>query len=135
MNTNTNLPQFPVALRKMWSGAEVQQWINEHLAPLLAAELTPAARDILTERQRQISAEGWTPAHDDQHGDGSLASAAACYAMAGAYRNYEPREHWRWNDSWWKPSSDPRRNLEKAGALILAEMERIDRTKQQGGAA
>ena len=23
-------PQFPTMLRKMWSGAEVQQWINEH---------------------------------------------------------------------------------------------------------
>jgi hypothetical protein len=23
-------PQFPTSLRKMWSGGEVQEWINEH---------------------------------------------------------------------------------------------------------
>lgn len=28
-------PQFPTALRKMWSGGEVQNWINENVAPLL----------------------------------------------------------------------------------------------------
>lgn len=25
-------PKFPTVLRKMWSGAEVQQWLNEHYA-------------------------------------------------------------------------------------------------------
>jgi hypothetical protein len=28
--TGTAPPQFPTALRKMWSGTEVQQWINQH---------------------------------------------------------------------------------------------------------
>ncbi|GAG33310.1 unnamed protein product, partial [marine sediment metagenome] len=35
-------------------------------------------------------------------------------------------EIWPWDPSWWKPT-DERRNLEKAGALIVAELERLDR--------
>jgi len=40
----------------------------------------------------------------------------------------EPKapKNWPWNAGWWKPS-DRRRNLVKAGALILAEIERLDR--------
>lgn len=33
---------------------------------------------------------------------------------------------WCWDRSWWKPTT-PRRDLVKAAALILAEIERIDR--------
>ena len=35
---------------------------------------------IAKERQRQVSVEGWTPQHDDEHKDGEMAIAAACYA-------------------------------------------------------
>ena len=41
-----------------------------------------AAQDVLTERRRQVEAEGWTTAHDDEHEDGQLAAAAASYAVA-----------------------------------------------------
>jgi hypothetical protein len=96
-----------------------------------AAEVpTQAARDVLAERQRQISKEGWTPEHDDEHNKGELGSAAACYAL-GAGRHYLwahlEATWWRWDASWWKPSDDTRRMLVKAGALILAEIERLDR--------
>ncbi len=88
--------------------------------------LSPAARDVLSERQRQINAEGWTPEHDDTHSNGSLGMAAACYCEP-RYRFYaEPPAPWPWDKKWWKPS-DRRRDLIKAGALILAEIERIDR--------
>lgn len=40
---------------------------------------TAASRAIDAERQRQISVEGWTPEHDDQHDDGSLLQAAVFY--------------------------------------------------------
>lgn len=33
---------------------------------------------IAAERQRQIDAEGFDAAHDDEHTDGELANAAAC---------------------------------------------------------
>ncbi|KVM72586.1 hypothetical protein WJ61_01100 [Burkholderia ubonensis] len=35
------LPRFPTMLRKMWSGGEVQRWIDENIAPHVL--LTPAA--------------------------------------------------------------------------------------------
>ena len=39
---------------------------------------------IEEERQRQIDVEGWTDEHDDQHINGELSNAAACYS-AGAH--------------------------------------------------
>ncbi|WP_018435313.1 Lar family restriction alleviation protein [Paraburkholderia atlantica] len=91
------------------------------------APLTDAARDVLAERQRQVTAEGWTPAHDDEHTESEIALAAACYAMAaGGYAKGQTPPNWPWSLSWWKPAYG-RRDLIKAGALILAESERIDR--------
>ena len=90
--------------------------------------ITQAAADVLAERQRQISTEGWTPEHDDEHGAGQLAAAAGCYALfsdAYPFAKQCPAE-WPWDAAWWKPS-DYRRDLVKAGALILAEIERLDR--------
>ena len=40
------------------------------------------AQMIAAERARQVSVEGWTPEHDDQATNGSLAIAAACYAIS-----------------------------------------------------
>lgn len=86
--------------------------------------LTQAARDVLAERQRQISAEGWTPEHDDEHLPGELSLAAASYVCAD--EGDAPPAIWPWDWSWWKPR-DRRRNLVKSGALVLAELERVDR--------
>lgn len=103
--------------------------------------ISAAARDVLAERQRQISVEGWTPEHDDKHDAlGELADAASCYAK-GAYLPEQAKAiacpiFWPWDHSWWKPST-PRRDLVKAGALILAEIERLDRAaiaSTKGGA-
>lgn len=90
--------------------------------------ITNAARDILSERQRQIASEGWTPESDDNYLSGELANAAACYAMTDPVMDPDRPApvDWPWTASWWKPS-DRRRDLIKAGALILAEIERIDR--------
>lgn len=95
-----------------------------------------AAKDVLAERERQVNIEGWTPAHDDEHAGGQMANAAACYALhtepfgnVGDYLRF-----WPWSSNWWRPTNR-RRNLIKAGALILAEIERIDRAAmaaQQG---
>jgi hypothetical protein len=86
---------------------------------------TPASRDVLAERRRQIEAEGWTPEHDDAHSDGSLGNAAACYAATQRPDGMCPA-YWPWKASWWKPN-DRRSDLVRAGALILAEIERLDR--------
>jgi hypothetical protein len=79
---------------------------------------------IAAERRRQIEAEGWTPEHDDAHRNNELARAAAAYALPDDYRDCD---HWPWNDSW-KPTPDDRiRELVKAGALIVAEIDRLQR--------
>jgi hypothetical protein len=81
---------------------------------------------IAAERRRQIEAEGWTPEHDDEHGDGELAAAAACYAGPAwsLLREHEPPLMWPWDEKWWKPG-DRIRELTKAGALIAAEIDRL----------
>lgn len=92
-----------------------------------------AFRDVAQERARQQLIEGWTPEHDDEHQDGSLAKAAACYAeWAGRLLDIvpplDPPSAWPWAKEWWKPK-DRRRDLVRAGGLILAEIERLDRIK------
>ncbi|WP_253945938.1 hypothetical protein [Pseudomonas aeruginosa] len=88
--------------------------------------------DVQAERRRQITAEGWTPEHDDQHGHGQMARAAACYALAGSSAPNDGTAAllvslaWPWDQQWWKPTS-ARRDLVKACALALAEIERLDR--------
>lgn len=62
---------------------------------------------IAAERQRQIDVEGWTPEHDDEHDDGSLAMAACCYAAPAKIYTKEDfanslsfDDPWRWEDHW-----------------------------------
>lgn len=103
-----------------------------------ASQATAAARDVLVECRRQVVAEGWTPKHDDDHNSGDLAKAAAAYAMAAVsqtqgYTVNRPPLLWPWDKAWWKPC-DARRSLVKAGALILAEVERLDRADAQADA-
>lgn len=119
-----------------------------------------AIEDIAAERHRQIEAEGWTRTHDDEHNHGEMARAASAYALAGSWPTSEEdrslardmeqsygadsrtgRDNplmaisvlWPWDVKWWKPS-DRRRNLVKAGALIVAEIERLDRAASKQAA-
>lgn len=88
--------------------------------------LSNAVQSVISERQRQQSVEGWTPEHDDEHTEGEMAEAAACYAMFANNQGFSVPDLWPWAREWWKQSGQ-RRDLVKAGALILAEIERIDR--------
>lgn len=96
--------------------------------------------EIAAERLRQMNVEGWTEAHDDAHTDGSLASAAACYAdklmvkkmswcngLGSVVPSSWPES---WSPKWWKPKSR-RRDLIRAAALIVAEIERLDRAERK----
>lgn len=98
-----------------------------------ALPLPAAITDIIAERQRQQSVEGWTPKNDDIYKSGTLSTAAACYVARAfstpAYKETIPQA-WPWSPDWWKPTT-PRRDLVKAGALIAAEIERIDRAAHQ----
>lgn len=95
---------------------------------------TPATAMIAEERRRQVSEEGWSHQHDDRHVHGELSDAAACYAI-GEKESWQSEEReclfpllWPWDLSWWKPCKDNRiKELVKAGALIAAEIERLQR--------
>ncbi|MEM1191515.1 MAG: hypothetical protein AAGI72_23490 [Pseudomonadota bacterium] len=101
--------------------------------------MSKAIEDIAAERKRQIEQERWTPEHDDSHDGGELCAAAACYAATAASKQlYSSSDDtaiaitiltgriWPWGNRWWKPGT-VRRMLVKAGALIVAEIERLDR--------
>lgn len=96
-----------------------------------------ALADVVTERRRQIEIENWTPAHDDEHTKGELAHAAIAYAMwatqPGEMELSSPPAWWPWDLSWWKPK-DMRRDLVRAAALLLAEVERMDRATSKSSA-
>ncbi|MBV5522492.1 hypothetical protein KUT96_32110, partial [Pseudomonas aeruginosa] len=87
-------------------------------------EVPQAWLDVQAERRRQITAEGWTPEHDDLYCAAELPRAAAAYILNGA--NDEAPAIWPFSAKWWKPR-DARSNYVRAGALILAEIERLDR--------
>lgn len=103
---------------------------------------------IAAERKRQIVKEGWTSKHDDtEHDDFDLTQAATAYCLK-TIEDFSVRtrgdlfQHltaaclsaiWPWEPYWWKPvKEDPIRNLTKAGALIAAEIDRLQRDKRRG---
>lgn len=97
--------------------------------------------EIATERRRQVTVEGFTASHDDMHRSGELAGAAACYAtqsVLDGIGRVDLREMvkrtisdlWPWATYWWKPKNR-RRDLIRAAALIVAEIERMDRAEDR----
>lgn len=90
---------------------------------------------IAAERQRQIEEEGWSANHDDQHNRFELSKAAIAYLNPS--NSDHVRNFWPWDWKWWKPSLpsievpsyevSQIRNLVKAGALIAAEIDRLER--------
>ncbi|ERF04794.1 hypothetical protein PA13_1024625 [Pseudomonas aeruginosa HB13] len=94
-----------------------------------AGQVPQAWLDVQAERRRQITAEGWTPEHDDLYCAAELPRAAAAYILNGA--NDEAPAIWPFSAKWWKPR-DARSNYVRASALILAEIERLDRAAAPG---
>lgn len=93
--------------------------------------------EIAAERKRQVEAEGFDATHDDQHSNGEISDAALCYGNEVRWRRMfgktveksliqGPPAAWPWAREWWKPKND-RRDLIRAAALIVAEIERLDR--------
>jgi hypothetical protein len=100
------------------------------------------AEDLIkAERQRQRETIGYTDESDDRHVRGELRSAAECYFAAalkesGATEgNVNPTARvpstWPWSPGSWRPFSGKVRMLTKAGALYVAEKERLKRKGQR----
>lgn len=93
---------------------------------------------IAAERERQIKVERFSAEQDDGYTDNELGKAADSYLAAVITPDDEGDENgksrpawdWPWDKKWWKPSDDPIRNLVKAGALIAAEIDRLQRLKR-----
>lgn len=99
---------------------------------------TAAIELIAKERERQINIEGWTSEHDKKHDKGELALAAAAYALAEEIRDETKSNRspywWPWENRYWRPTPNDRtRELVKAGALIVAEIERLQGTENNNG--
>jgi hypothetical protein len=127
-NTKTGIFKFPDDV------AAIIRRLDAAEAKVARLEGT-AARDVLAERARQVEAEGWTTERDDTYQKGELAQAAGAYALASTFYHADPYAAvltiWPWSRSWLKPTN-PRRDLVKAGALIIAEIERLDRAALKG---
>lgn len=123
------------------------------MTPEIQERVTPeqlqAFHDITRERARQQPTneldhthEPWTPEHDDAHLKGELWKAALFYTntavrpQSWVYARFH--SDWPWEPQYFKPwkkdatgkyttEIDPERCLIKAGALILAEQERLER--------
>lgn len=111
--------------------------------------IAQASVDVLRERIRQVEGEGFDSAHDDEHDDDSLATAAACYAApepifvefnSQGVRSFQ--DPWPWiiynrgeecrdRTEWNKSEMPRRRQLVIAAALIIAEIERMDRAAKE----
>jgi virulence-associated protein VapD len=81
--------------------------------------------DVIAERQRQIEKHGFNHQQDDGYVFDELPRAARAYIMV-SNTHEDPPPSWPWARSFWKPRTR-RRNLVKAVALLIAEIERIDR--------
>lgn len=89
--------------------------------------MPPVIVEIERERERQIGSAGYDWQHDDRHSTGDLARLAAMYANPQPDRVHEAmRASWGDVPEWYKPK-DRRRDLIRAAALLVAEIERIDR--------
>lgn len=98
--------------------------------------MKPGAQLIAEERERQITQDGYTTVHDDQHDCCELAKAAAWYALPMNWREkikqglreiHFPMPVWPFQPEDFKPSQNRIRELVKAGALIAAEIDRLQR--------
>lgn len=117
------------ALAKATAGADNTP--SGRLRPSAGTEL------VRRERRRQCVAEGFAAEHDARHTSGELATAAWCYLSSyldERFGLHSPEQHgpdwsgiiqWPWSGDAYKPTTDPVRCLTKAGALVVAEIDRL----------
>jgi len=108
-------------------------------------EPTKGAKDVTAERLRQIEEEGYHCLHDDLNKPGEIARAALNYVVCaftcqklGVKETQVPPPYtneaytslaWPWSFDSWKPGT-VRRMYVKAAALLIAEIDRMDRAEE-----
>lgn len=116
--------------------------IEERLTDAQQAATSYVIHDVYTERLEQITRHGYSARSDDGWEGRELAQAGACYADAGGMSNRErmiyipgvPPPTWpkTWPKDWWSPKTR-RADLVRAAALLVAEIERLDRAEARLG--
>ena len=104
---------------------DLKNWLEE-----LVHIKSTSFYSLVVERTRQIEAEGFLVCSDKGYKDEELALGAVTYALPESKREYYYGYPKFWPSNWclhmWKPTPNNRlRELCKAGALIVAEMERL----------
>ncbi|WP_411839776.1 hypothetical protein [Paracoccus sp. ME4] len=93
---------------------------------------------IANERRRQVEDERWSSENDDIYVMGELERAGLCYLFHdtefGLTGTGPAPLDWPWHPTWWKPKGR-RMDLVRAGALFMAEADRVARTGAVPGAA
>lgn len=131
------------SLKEQASGnMDLHSYVYE-FANALLREATPEGfvfNDVFLERKRQIDQEHYSHEHDDEYDQNELIRAASSYlshvigrgwvfkeTCPETYQDEEAPDLWPWDLDFWKPKN-PRRDLVRAAALIIAEIEKIDRS-------
>lgn len=100
--------------------------------------LPKAIDDVWMERASQVASHGYDAAHDDMHVFGELGQAGVSYALAALGHDITDANSWPTFRGPWPFTDDPpprrdpsdrgrRRLMVKAAALLVAEIERVDR--------
>lgn len=115
--------------------ADAIQALKRDAAPTFMGAVVPAepypgpgVAQILRERRRQIAVEGHTRNNDHVYQDNELTRAAFCYllsSLGNTSAQTSPPGRWPWPREAWKPKNK-RADLVRAGALIAAEIDRMD---------
>lgn len=116
---------------------------GEHRVPRFVPLQPRAWGDVLAERRRQSAEEGYDARHDDAHTGGELVGAAiaaaaapeAVYVIAGQGESgMKPVWPHDWDPAHWQgiAAKPRRRRLVIAAALLIAEIERLDRAGEGG---
>ncbi|UZT80627.1 hypothetical protein OF113_11470 [Ectopseudomonas chengduensis] len=114
------------------------------LATTLSEATNPAVNRVLAERIRQIQEHGYDSDHDDDHACDEIAALATYYAMPPSARYWDATSTGYgatlgeailpegWTAKPWDGEEAGRiRELVKAGALIVAELERLLRAEER----
>ena len=92
---------------------------------------------IAQERKEQTEKHNWTPEHDDQHTYGELRKTASVLAMHGTDGHVVDKDgYYQTGSNPWgleeKLKNDDIHRLKVAGALIAAEIDRLQRILETG---